>query len=70
VTDHSHPELEDRITAEMALVRTEIAALGGRVDVVAAEMAGLRAETRRGFTDVTHVLGQILTRLPEPGDDR
>jgi hypothetical protein len=48
---HTHQDLEDRITAEIADVTTEIVAL--------------RAETRRGFAQVTQVLGQILARLPD-----
>lgn len=52
---HTHQDLEDRITAEIAGVHTDIVAL--------------RVEIRRGFRDVTQVLGQILGRLPdeEPG---
>lgn len=54
MSEHDHPELEDRMTAEIAGVHTEIVAL--------------RVELRRGFTAVTQVLEQILARLPEPGD--
>jgi hypothetical protein len=50
---HTHQDLEDRITAEIAGMHTEIVAL--------------RVEIRRGFSHVTQVLGQILGRLP--GDD-
>ena len=63
---HTHQDVEDRITAEMSLVRTEVATLRGDLG---ARIDGLRDETRRGFTDVTQVLGQILARLPErPAD--
>jgi hypothetical protein len=65
--DHTHPELEDRITAEMALVRTELAT---RIAEVNARIDLHRQETRRGFADLGQVLGQILARLPEPGDGR
>jgi phosphoglycerate-specific signal transduction histidine kinase len=61
VSDHNHPEIDDRITAEMALVRTEIAGVAARVDV-------LRQDMRRGFTEVMQVLGQIVTRLPDQPD--
>jgi hypothetical protein len=75
MSEHSHPELDDRITAEMALVRTEIEAVNARVEV-------LRQDVRRGVTAVTQALGQqgetlrqhgetlgqILARLPEPGE--
>jgi hypothetical protein len=50
------------MTAEMALVRTEVAGVSARVDL-------LRQDVRRGFTDMTQVLGQILARLPEGGPD-
>jgi hypothetical protein len=64
---HTHQELEDLITAEMTLVRTDIASLKAQGDV-------LRQEMRRGFTNIGQVLDQILARLPddepEGGDDR
>jgi hypothetical protein len=58
VPQHTHPELEDRLTAELTLLRTEINSVNARIEV-------LRQETRRGFTDITQVLGQVLARLPE-----
>jgi hypothetical protein len=63
---HAHPEIEDRITAEMTLVRTEVATLRGDLG---ARIDGLRDETRRGFADVTQVLGQILARLSDGDGD-
>ena len=55
MSDHSHPELEDRITAEIASMHTEIVTL----------------RSRRGRDSVGDpVPQQILARLPEPGDQR
>jgi hypothetical protein len=67
VGPHTHQDLEDRITAEMTLVRTDIASLKAQGDV-------LRQEMRRGFTHIGQVLDQILGRLPDEqpeggGDD-
>jgi hypothetical protein len=66
VGPHTHQELEDLITAEMTLVRTEITSLKAQGDL-------LRHEMRQGFTNLAQVLGQILGRLPddkpEGGDD-
>jgi hypothetical protein len=42
VPDHNHPEIEDRITAEMALVHSEI--------------FNLRGDVRTGFAAITRVL--------------
>lgn len=61
--DHDHPELEDRITAEIAGMHTDLVEL--RVETRQG-LAALNEEMRRGFTAVTQVLGQILERLPEP----
>jgi hypothetical protein len=62
--DHSHPELEDRVTAEMTLLRTDLGAVGGRVDVVAQEVAGLREDTRRGFAAVVQAIEQLAAQMP------
>jgi hypothetical protein len=54
VPSHTHPELEDRISAEMSSIHTEIVTL--------------RAETRRGFTDVVLVLQNHGEHLRRQGD--
>ena len=58
VPRHSHPELEDRVTAEMALVRTEIAGVAARVDL-------LRQDTRGGFDTVRVLLAEQGETLRE-----
>jgi hypothetical protein len=49
VTDHDHPEIEDRVTAELIVIRTEL--------------GELRQEVRSGFDRIGTVLGSIGTVL-------
>jgi hypothetical protein len=51
---HTHPELEDRISAEMSGVQTEIVAL--------------RSDTRRGFADVVQALQNHGEHLRQQGE--
>jgi hypothetical protein len=62
---HTHPGLEDRITAEIVGMHTDLVELRRETRH---GFADLRAEISRGFTEVAQVLGQILARLPDAGD--
>jgi hypothetical protein len=55
VPGHTHPELEDRLTAELAGVHTEILAL--------------RQDVRRGFTEVAQAIAQLAAHLEGGGND-
>lgn len=68
MNDHHHPEIEDQIAGEMSLVRTELGALAGRVDVVERELVGLRRDTQRGFTAVTQATAQLGEHVARQGE--
>jgi hypothetical protein len=54
VPQHTHQELEDRLTAEVSSMHTELVAL--------------RQDVRRGFTEVAQAIAQLAAHLEGGGD--
>lgn len=65
MSDHTHQELEDRISLEISTLRGD---LQGQISAVQRDLANLSRRTSEGFEANAALLERILARLPEPDE--